>query len=227
MTQTNKADVVIFLTTILAAIGWIFTKMGTTGMSPQLFLGLRFTGAGLVVLLFCDRQLMALSLRQFILAAQTGLIQAIGLAIWVTAISQSSRLSEGVFITSTLVIMVPFIGRLFFKTKISKEVFIALPLAGFDLSLLALDTNWQFEPAQILFLLSALFFSLHINLLSHFGKEVPAMPMTAIQLLMVGLVGLAGFTLFEPMPESINNDIWWWLAVSILIATSLRFFLQT
>ena len=227
MTQTNKADVVIFLTTILAATGWIFTKMATGGMPALLFLGLRFAFAGVVVLLFCAKQMMSLSGKQLLLAAQTGLVQAIGLSIWVTAISMSSQLSEGAFITSTLVIMVPFVGRLCFGTAINREVLIALPLACIGLALLALDSSWAFEPAQLLFLISALFFSLHINLLSHFGRSVPAMPMTSIQLLMVGTVGLLGFSLFEEMPASINSEIWVWLTASILIATSLRYFMQT
>ncbi|AMO58087.1 DMT family transporter [Endozoicomonas montiporae] len=227
MTQTNKADVVIFLITILAATGWIFTKMATGGMPALLFLGLRFTCAGLVVALFCIRQLSQLSGKQILMATQTGLVQAIGLAIWVTAISLSEQLSEGAFITSTLVIMVPFVGRLFFGTSIQREVLIALPLACIGLALLALDTSWQFEPAQVLFLISAVFFALHINLLSHFGKGVPALPMTSIQLLMVGVVGLLGFTLFETLTVSISADIWWWLAASVLIATSLRYFMQT
>ncbi|MET4696011.1 DMT family transporter [Endozoicomonas lisbonensis] len=227
MTQTNKADIVVFLTTILAAAGWIFTKMATGGMPALLFLGLRFTCAGLVVLLFCTKQLKQLSGKQLLMATQTGLVQAIGLAIWVTAISLSEQLSEGAFITSTLVIMVPFVGRLFFGTSIQREVLIALPLACAGLALLALDTSWQFEPAQLLFLTSALFFALHINLLSHFGKGIPALPMTSIQLLTVGMVGLLGFSLFETLPASISPDIWWWLTASVLLATSLRYFLQT
>ena len=228
MTQTNKADLVILLTTVLASTGWIFTRMATEGGIPaQLFLGLRFLIAGLLVFLFCAKQILALPGRQFLLAAQTGLVQATGMAIWVTAISNSSQLSEGAFITSTLVIMVPFVGRLFFGTSINREVLLALPVACIGLALLALDSSWEFEPAQLLFLTSAVFFALHINLLSHFGRQVPAMPMTSIQLFMVGIVGLLGFTLFEQMPANINPTMWGWLVASILVATSLRYFMQT
>lgn len=231
MTQTNKAykaDLVILLTTVLASTGWIFTKMATEGgIPPLLFLGLRFSVAGLLVFLFCTKQMLSLPGKQFLLAAQTGLVQATGMAIWVIAISHSSQLSEGAFITSTLVIMVPFVGRVFFGTAINREVLLALPVACTGLALLALDSSWEFEPAQLLFLTSAVFFALHINLLSHFGRQVPAMPMTSIQLFMVGIVGLLGFALFEAMPSSINPAMWGWLIASILVATSLRYFMQT
>ena len=227
MTQTNKADVVLFLTTILAASGWIFTKMATSDMPPLLFLGLRFVIAGLIVLIFCIKPLMSLSLKQWSLATRTGLAQAVGLVIWVTAISMSEQLSEGAFITSTLVIMVPILGFLLFKTRINLETLIAMPLACVGLALLALDGSWQFEPAQLLFLVSAICFALHINLIRYFGKDVPVMPLTAIQLFVVGIIGLTGFALFEELGDGINPDIWRWLAAAILISTSLRYFLQT
>ena len=227
MSQTYKADAVIFLTTILAATGWIFTKIATQELPPLLFLGLRFGLAALVVLLFCGKQLVSLSGKQLRLAAQTGLVQAVGMAVWVLAINRSEQLSEGAFITSTLVIMVPFVGRLVFGTKIQREMLLALPLACLGLALLALDSQWSFEPEQLLFLTSALFFALHINLLSHFGRQVPALPMTCIQLLMVAGVGFLAFFLFETRPTQVSESIWGWVAASVLVATSLRYFMQT
>ena len=227
MTQTSKADLVLFLTTILAASGWIFTKMATGSMPPLLFLGLRFSIAGLIVSAFCSKAVSALSLKQWSLALRTGLAQGVGMVIWVTAISQSQQLSEGAFITSTLVILVPILGFFLFKTRINRETLMAMPVACSGLALLALDGSWQFEPAQLLFLISAACFALHINLLRYFGKDVPAIPLTAIQLLVVGCMGLTGFALFENLDNGVSPDVWLWLAAAILIATSLRYFMQT
>lgn len=227
MIQTNKADAVLFLTTILAASGWIFTKMATGGLPPLLFLGLRFTIAGLIVLLFCVKPLLSLSLKQWSMALRTGLVQGTAMVIWVTAISLSEQLSEGAFITSTLVVLVPLLGFLLFKASVNRETLIALPIACTGLALLALDGSWQFEPAQLLFLISAICFAMHINLLSYFGRNVPALPLTAIQLLTVGTMGMTGFGLLETMPAHVSPDMWLWLAAAILIATSLRYFMQT
>jgi drug/metabolite transporter (DMT)-like permease len=76
------------------------------------------------------------------------------------------------------------------------------------------------------FLAAALSFSVHFNLNSRFAAGIPALPLTAIQLGVTGLVALFLFGLFEAAPQWPVASIFGWLVVSVLFGTCLRFFLQ-
>ncbi|MGI9275242.1 MAG: DMT family transporter [Endozoicomonas sp.] len=227
MNKTTKADTVLLLVTVLAASGWLFTKLGISGFPPMGFMALRFLAASLLVVPFTYKLLLNLTARQWSLAIRIGLFQGVGLLIWSIALDKSSELSEGAFISSTLVLMVPVWGRLFFAKRIARDTLMALPVALTGLAMLALNGSWSYEPTQVMFLVSAALLAMHLNLLTYFGREVPALPSTCIQLAMVGLCCLAGSLLFESYPSKIPADTWLWLAAAVLIATSLRYFLLT
>ena len=227
MTKTTKADTVLLLVTVMAASGWLFAKLGMSGFPPMGFMGLRFLAASFLIAPFAYKLLLSLTVRQWSVAMRIGLVQGVGLLIWSIALNQSNELSEGAFIASTMVLLVPVWGRLFFAEHIARDTLMALPVALAGLAMLALDGSWNYEPTQVMFLVSAAILAMHLNLLTHFGREVPALPSTCIQLAMVGATNLAGSLLFESYPREIAADVWIWLAASVLIATSLRYFLLT
>ena len=61
--QRFEADLLLTLTTLIAAAGWIFSKEALAGMPPLIFIGLRFLIAGLVLAAFSLPQLRALDAR--------------------------------------------------------------------------------------------------------------------------------------------------------------------
>ena len=79
---------------------------------------------------------------------------------------------------------------------------------------------------DLFFLASALAFSVQFNLNSRFAGKIPVLPLTAIQLSVVGLVTLVVSAAIESWPDHVSNTTWLWVVTSILIATCLRFYLQ-
>ena len=67
-----QADLLLLLTTLIAAAGWIFSKETLAGLQPQLFIALRFTGAGLLLAVFCIQPLRQLNFKQLISACKVG-----------------------------------------------------------------------------------------------------------------------------------------------------------
>ena len=59
------------------------------------------------------------------------------------------------------------------------------------------------------------------------AAEVPALALTSIQLMVVGAVALVVSGFIEEWPVEVSGNIWGWLLASAIIATSLRFYLQT
>nr|MBP6692701.1 EamA family transporter [Xanthomonadales bacterium] len=77
-----EADLLLVLTTLIAAAGWIFSKEALTGMPPLIFIGLRFAIAGLVLALFSLPQLRALDRRGLRNSLLVGALFAGGMVLW-------------------------------------------------------------------------------------------------------------------------------------------------
>jgi drug/metabolite transporter (DMT)-like permease len=65
--------------------------------------------------------------------------------------------------------------------------------------------------------------ALHFNVNSKYSQKLPVLLLTCIQLFITGLIGL----LISSFPEEVSTSIWIWFALSTLLATSLRYVMQT
>ena len=125
------------------------------------------------------------------------------------------------------VVLVPVMGWVIFRERAPLSTWVSLPVAVAGLGLLSLRGGFTLAPGQGWFLLAALCFSLHFTLMARIAPRIPAVILTAIQLLMVGMVNLVISALTEPWPQSVTLPVVGWLLASALVATSLRFALQT
>ncbi|MGE4534368.1 DMT family transporter [Halomonas sp.] len=221
-----RADLLLLTVTLLAASGWIFSKEALAGMPPLLFIGSRFLLAGLILMAFALPRLHRLSARDVAAGAGVGLLFSGALTFWILGLFHSRHLGESAFINSLGILLVPVMARLLFGDRPPRTTWIALPIALVGFALLSLNAGLRLEPSQWLFATSALLFSLLINVNTRVVRRLPALPLTAIQLTVVGLVLGALSALVEPWPARIGGITLGWLAASVLLASTLRFFLQ-
>lgn len=221
-----QADLILLLVTWLAAAGWIFSREAVAGLPPLTFMALRFVGAGLLLALLCRSALAALSREQWRAALRIGLLFGVAMVFWVTGLKLTTHIGVGSFLCSLGLIMVPLVS-LAFGDRPGLSAYLALPVALAGLACLSLDGEFHLGIAEGCFLMSALIFALMYILNSRAAARTPAMPLTAIQLLVTGAITSAGALLFEPPAFNQPPAIWGWLLASLLIATCLRFVLQT
>ena len=223
MNTTLKADLVL----LLAASCWLFSKFAIGGMPPLGYIGVRYIAASLLLLPFAARQLFRLNQKQLFISVMVGLIQTMAMYLWIQAVDSSDRLGEGAFIMSLSMIMVPFMGRLLYGSRIDRFTLFALPFSIAGIALLALKGSWEFEPAQGLYLMATLFIALHFVYTNHNAPGIPSMALTFMLLLVPGVAGMIISFTTESWPEQVATDTWVWVAAAVLIATSLRYFLYT
>ncbi len=78
------------------------------------------------------------------------------------------------------------------------------------------------------FLAAATTLGIQLAVHRHFAQSIAPTWLTSIQLAMTGLLGTLLSLLTEQWPEGgISHDIWGWFAASVLIATTLRYWLLT
>ncbi|TQV80034.1 DMT family transporter [Exilibacterium tricleocarpae] len=223
----RRAELSLVAVTLVAAAGWVFTKFALAGFTPYAFLSIRFAIAAAALALFCWPALRRLQRRQCLRSLTTGAVMGLALLIWIQAIDRTPYIGEGAFIVSLAVVAVPVLGRLLFGDKISIGLVIALVPALAGLAMLSLDQGFHLAPYQLYFLASMLAFALHLNLSSHYVRGIPSLPLATLQLLTVSIISAIAALATETWPREASATAWFWLLCAALIATSLRFALQT
>lgn len=228
MLQQYKGELALFLGTILASAGWFFSKFAITEFPPVTFIGLRFLIAGLIFLPFAYQGIRALNFSQLCRAGAVGLFFAVNLITWIMALHQSNHLGEGAFMMSLSMLIAPIIAWLLFRDKPNTLFWFALPIAVLGLYfLVASQAVFQFSDAHWLFFVSSLSIACYFVLLNRFAKQIPSLVLTTIMLLMVGIICTIYAYFTENWAFNISLKTGLWLAASILIATNLRFLIQT
>ncbi len=227
LNSEHKATIILVATTMLAALGWIFSKEAIQGLPPFGFIGARFTIASLCLFPLCYRPLFSANLRDVFAASSVGLLLGSAVMIWIHAISKSDTLGEGAFIMSLSMLFVPIVAWIMFRQKPQRIFWVSLPIAVIGLACLSLADGWKQSASQFWFLGAALILALHFNVNSKYSQKLPVLLLTCLQLFSAGCLGLIVSYFAESFPSGVDSSIWGWFALSTLLATSLRYVMQT
>ncbi|MCR8921731.1 DMT family transporter [Dasania sp. GY-MA-18] len=227
MPHRLRGDLLLVIVTLIAAAGWLFSKNALAVVPPFLFIAVRFLLAGCLLMLFSRRRLAQLSGLQWWSAIKTGLLFAVALLLWILGLFHSTHLGEAAFIASLAVIAIPVMGRVVYGHSISKTLLLPLLLAVLGLAALTLEGKVSFERSQLYLLLAAVFFALQFVVTASHAAKMPPLTLAAVQMMTVGIVAFIVALLTEPVAFNWSADIWGWVLASGLIASLLRFSLQT
>ncbi|HDO1384527.1 TPA: DMT family transporter [Aeromonas veronii] len=216
------------LVTLLAAAGWLFSKEAIRELPPAAFIGSRFLLAALLLLPLAWLREPPPTRAQLARAAGCGTLLGASLLLWVTAISQSDALGSGAFIMSVATLMAPLAAWGAFRAKPGRHYWLTLPIAIAGLLLLSSSTHWGVSLSLFWFLAAATTLGIQLAVHRHFAQSIAPTWLTCIQLAMTGLLGTLLSLLTEQWPEAgVSHSIWGWFAASVLIATTLRYWLLT
>lgn len=228
-TPMNRTPLLLMvLVTLLAAAGWLFSKEAIRELPPAAFIGSRFLLAALLLLPLAWLREPPPTRAQLVRAAGCGTLLGASLLLWVTAISQSDALGSGAFIMSVATLMAPLAAWGAFRAKPGRHYWLTLPIAIAGLLLLSSSTHWGVSLSLFWFLAAATTLGIQLAVHRHFAQSIAPTWLTCIQLAMTGLLGTLLSLLTEQWPEAgVSNGIWGWFAASVLIATTLRYWLLT
>ncbi|MCE0495320.1 DMT family transporter [Vibrio salinus] len=227
MLKTRSADLLLVLATLLAGIGWIFSKETIHEMPPFAFIGLRFTVSAFILLPICFKNMIKVPKTQLSIGAFIGILQGTSLSLWIYAVSITTELGSGAFIMSLSMLFVPLCSWLIFRNKPSTAFWFSLPIAALGLLLLSINGGgWSLQGSQLIFLCSALILSFQFLTNSHVSKWIPTAVLTCIQFFFTGMFALFLSKITEIWPDQISVSTWCWFFASVLPATCARFFIQ-
>ncbi len=131
-----------------------------------------------------------------------------GLALFVAASVQQIGLQhtsagKGGFITALYIVFVPIFG-IFLKKKASPVIWFCVILSAVGLYLLTIKGSFNIETSDLLVLLSAACFAIHILIIDHFSPLADGVKISCIQFFIVSILSFV-FMLFTESPLIYNS----------------------
>lgn len=228
MFKHYRGELILLLVTLIAASGWFFSKNALTEFPTMGFIGWRFLLAFFLYLPFSYSALRYLSAQQVKRSSAVGFCYTIYLTLWMFGLINSQHFGEGAFLVSLSMLIVPLLAWLFFQEKPNRIFWLCLPIAVLGLYLLAISKGeLHFSTGSLIFLSSSVAGAVYFVFNNRFARDVPVLPLTTLQVGVVGICCTFYSVLFETFPESISWQGWYWFVASVLIATNARMLLQT
>ena len=129
------------------------------------------------------------------------------------------------FITACYIVIVPILG-LFMKKKCSPFIWMAVALALVGLYLLCITDGFSIGKGDILVLICAFLFSLHILVIDYFSPKVDGVKMSCIQFLVCGILTTIPALIFEHPQLSAFKGAWGSILYAGIMSCGVAYTLQ-
>lgn len=221
----------IIAATIIWGSSFVIMKDVTNSISPAWILAVRFTAAAII---------MAVTMLRFRTAylerSHVGYGLLFGLAMFLAYYAQTIGITDttpgkNAFLTGTYCVIVPFLAWAVFRRRPNRFNVIAALLCIVGIGLISLgegDGLLSMRFGDAMTLVGALFYAVHIVLVSQFAPGRNVYVLTMWQFVGVAACSLVAGGLFEPMPtwEALPSGSWIALAYLTVACTVLALLFQ-
>jgi drug/metabolite transporter (DMT)-like permease len=220
-----SSDLILLVVAFIWGSAFVVQRIAIAGLGIFLFNGLRFLIGALVMLPF-------INFKQKVTRRQLGWILLAG-AILVTASSlqqaglRYTTAANAGFITGFYVVLIPIIQALFLKRRPPLYVWLCAVGAFLGIYLLSTGGSLTFNRGDILELIGAVFWSLHVLVISGAVQETPVPIFSAGQYAVCGAVSLLlGFLLEGSLSANIPS-LGWTVVYTGVLSVGVAYTLQS
>jgi drug/metabolite transporter (DMT)-like permease len=215
-----RAELALAGVTVIWGSTFVLVKSALADVSTVLFLALRFSLAAAVLALVYRRSLK-----------RDGLLPglAAGCLLFVAYVFQTKGLelttpSKSAFLTGLSIPMVPLLGSLVYRIRprLFEAAGILVATAGMGLMTLP-SGGFGIGRGDILSVLCAVAFALHIVLVSHYTPLIGFETIAVAQVTAAAVLGLLSFRFAEPVRFHMNGGVAVAVLVTGLLATAVAF----
>ena len=220
------ADLMMFVVTICWGSSYLFTKIGLDSLGVYNLIFLRFGIAFILAALIFHKRILKTDFKTIKYSFMLGSILFFAFVFLNTGI-QSTSVSNTGFLVSLSVVFVPIISAFFLKQKVEKRLMIGVFSALVGIGLLTLNSQLQLSLGDILCIICALFYSVHIIVTGKVTKNVDSISLGVWQLGFCGAWGLLFTLLFETPQLPQNTNVWSSILALSILCSALGFIVQT
>jgi drug/metabolite transporter (DMT)-like permease len=224
------ADALLVLICFFWGSTFVLVKEAVAAVPVTPFLAIRFTLAGLVLVLLFAPRLRALERRTLAAGVALGAVLFTAYALQTYGLARTSAANAG-FITGLSVVLVPLFSAAVFGVRPGAGVALGVGLATAGLYLLSTagaGLRAGVNAGDLLVLGCAVAFAWHILLTGRFARVFDPTLIATVQVATTGLLAAAAAWLFEGgIPLRLPAVVWWAVVVTALFATVFAFLVQT
>lgn len=230
MTQ-RKATVFLFIVAVIWGGGFPAVKIAlTTGITPFYLITARFSIAAIILFVFKYKAMKPYLKSHLLPGLLLGAFLFLGFAFQTFGIEYTTP-SKNAFLTSTYVVMAPFIYWIVSKHFPDKYTLIGAALTIVGVGFLTLNDTLAVNIGDVLTLICALFFALHIIFIGHYSREdseMKADPLTLVfyQMVFAATLALIAALIFEPFNAAPQIEGVMAIIYLGVFSTMVAFFLQ-
>ena len=223
MSKKMQSNILLLLTAIIWGSAFVAQKSGMDYVEPFTFNGIRTFIGGLVlipVIFFMEKKNPPeeISREEKTKKNKELLIGGIccGLALFAASSLQQFGVSyttagKAGFITTLYVVFVPILSLLLRK-KVRPIMWVCVALGAVGLYLLCMtDASFSLQFGDMLVLLCAVAFAVHILVIDHFSPKADGVKISCVQFLVSGVLGIICMFIFET--PDLGNILACWLPI--------------
>jgi drug/metabolite transporter (DMT)-like permease len=218
------ALVALIMVTAIWGSTFIVVQNAVSQMPVMDFLGIRFTVAAVAMIALRPTCLRGMTRQGLIRSAVLGVVLGLGFITQTYGLQHTSAAVSG-FITGMFVILTPIISWMLLRRKAGWSIWFSVALATIGLGLLSLR-GWCVGRGELLTLMCALFFALHIVGLGEWAARHEAYGLAFLQITVVAVISMVAAT-----PGGItlppNTTVWGAVILTAILASAIGFLVQT
>lgn len=221
------ANMMLVVVTVVWGGGFIATNGALDNLSPFYIMMIRFMGAAVFPIAVSWKKLRQLDRTTVLHGMLTGVFLFLAFAFQTFGLKYSTP-SKNAFLTATNVVFVPYLLWIFLRRRPSRKEIIASLLCVAGIALLTLKPDaMMLTLGDLLSLVCAIFFALHIIALERYSAHVDAICMTGLQMITAGVISTICALCFETTPASFPMEAMGNVLYLIFVSTLLAYLLQT
>lgn len=219
-----RIDALMLLIAVIWGSAFSAQQMASKTVGPFMVLGLRFSGAALLLLCLTHFQIK-LPKDYFWKTVLAGCLLFSASAFQQIALSISTVGNAG-FITGMYVIFIPIFLWLVWKEKFTWNVWVSVALVVIGLYLLTNSGSATFALGDLFLLICAILYALQMITLSDIVRHANPLHAAVVQFLISGIAGLFIGVFFEENSWQAVQIAWMPLAYITLFSTTIAYTLQ-
>jgi drug/metabolite transporter (DMT)-like permease len=207
------ANMLLLLTAAIWGFAFVAQRVGSQYVGAFTFNGIRFALGSIslipLIIYFDKRKKSDSSSESNVeVNAKKSILPGVlvGVALYVAATLQQIGLiyttaGKASFITGLYMVLVPIIG-IFLKHKIEKNSWVGVVIAVVGLYLLSVNENFSIGFGDLLEVIGALFWAIHILTIDYFSNKMEALKLSCIQFATCSFLSLITALIFEQITIS-------------------------
>ncbi|WP_024821971.1 DMT family transporter [Aminobacterium mobile] len=216
------ADSALVLIALFWGVGFVAMKGALDSFPPFYLLSVRFTASFFILALLFRKRLETLTIKQI----RSGLL--VGVFLFLGFVTQTIGLEyttagKQAFITSTYVVMVPFLSWAIRKIFPGTLTFVSSFICLVGMGLLSLQGDGEallnLNRGDLLTIACAFFFACHILAIEYFAASIDPLALTALQIGTTAVLSIFCALFFETWPVAVAPSAWGDIAFTVLLCT--------